>query len=391
MRFRALMVTVIAAAAVLATAAIALVTTGIAGAAAPAEQTASEGLRPSSDRATVATEARSTAATARDFLAHWVMDGRVVRGDQGGDTVSEGQAYGLLVAAAAGDRDTFDAIWRWTRTNLMRPDGLLAWRWDNGRIVDAEPASDGDLDAARALVVAGARFGSTQYTEAGVKLGTAVLDRMSVETAVGRILLPGVWASAAEPYAYNPSYASPVAFALLGQASGDPRWTELSAGSAAVTSALLRATALPPDWAQVHSDGTVEPMPGAAGKGASVRYGYDAQRLPLRYAESCSRSDVDLAGRLAPTLSRSGDLPAESDLGGGPLTADRHPLALEARAAALSALGEKSAANTDLRAADRLAQSQPTYYGAAWAALGPLLLRSRVLGGCAPMTADAAS
>src|SRR5438045_6380113 len=39
--------------------------------------------------------------TARAFLDRYVMgDGRVARIDQGGDTVSEGQAYALLLAAA---------------------------------------------------------------------------------------------------------------------------------------------------------------------------------------------------------------------------------------------------------------------------------------------------
>jgi endoglucanase len=35
----------------------------------------------------------------RDFLDHYVEgDGRVVRRDEGGDVVSEGQAYGMLIA-----------------------------------------------------------------------------------------------------------------------------------------------------------------------------------------------------------------------------------------------------------------------------------------------------
>ena len=62
-----------------------------------------------------------------DFLNNWVDgDGRVVRRDQGGDTVSEGQAYGLLIALGANDEARFDAIWQWTHNNLLREDGLLA-------------------------------------------------------------------------------------------------------------------------------------------------------------------------------------------------------------------------------------------------------------------------
>ncbi|WP_295787969.1 glycosyl hydrolase family 8, partial [uncultured Microbacterium sp.] len=58
-----------------------------------------------------------TTATAEAFLDTYVDAGRVVRTDQGGDTVSEGQAYGLLLAVAADDPSRFDSIWEWTTTH----------------------------------------------------------------------------------------------------------------------------------------------------------------------------------------------------------------------------------------------------------------------------------
>src|SRR5919204_1585715 len=114
---------------------------------------------------------------AQSFLDEYVRpDGRVVRTDQGGDTVSEGQAYGMLLAVALDDRARFDRAWRWTRENLERDDGLLAYHWANGRIDSDAPATDADLDAARALVLAGKRFGSDEYTNAGERIGRAALD-----------------------------------------------------------------------------------------------------------------------------------------------------------------------------------------------------------------------
>jgi endoglucanase len=41
-------------------------------------------------------------------------DGRVVRINQGGDTVSEGQAYGMLLAEVTGNESAFGRIWGWT-------------------------------------------------------------------------------------------------------------------------------------------------------------------------------------------------------------------------------------------------------------------------------------
>ena len=55
------------------------------------------------------------------FLDEYVeTDGRVVRRDEGGDVVSEGQAYGMLIAVAVGDETRFRSIWKWTKTHLRR-------------------------------------------------------------------------------------------------------------------------------------------------------------------------------------------------------------------------------------------------------------------------------
>lgn len=320
------------------------------------------------------------------FLAAYVEpDGRVVRRDQGGDTVSEGQAYAMLVAVASGDDATFRRVWAWTREHLARPDGTLSWRWADGAVVDPSSASDADLDAARALVLAGQRLGDLDLLADGLRLGQAVLDVETVETAAGRVLTAGSWTTT-DPWAYNPSYSSPAAYTVLGRASGDSRWADLAAGGRTVDSALLGAVALPPDWAQVRADGQVDPMPGAAGHGGQgVRYGYDATRFPLRYAESCAPEDRALAARLAAPLQQSPGSAAERDLGGKPLTADRSVVGLAGEAAALAAAGDAVGARDRLAAAATLQQEHPTYFGGAWAALGPAFLSGTTLGGCATL------
>jgi endoglucanase len=326
--------------------------------------------------------ARSPEQLRTDFLDRYVRDGRVVRTDQGGDTVSEGQAYGLLIAYANGDRKTFGEIWSWTKRHLLTDDDLLAWRWtpDEG-VADGQSASDADLDAARALVLAGSEWGESRYTAAGKTMASAILEHETATTDLGTILLPGPWADS-EPYRYDASYASPAAFEVLAKATGDDRWTALSAGSRAVTAAVLDESDLPSDWSQVHADGSVDPMPATGGDGR-VLYGYDAMRMPLRYAEGCAAADRSLAGSMAPTLRRSTQLAAQLDLGGTAVTGDTSALAYVARAAAEQAAGQSSAATADLRRADRTAATTPTYYGDAWAALGATMLTSDVLGGCA--------
>ncbi|MDQ0734026.1 glycosyl hydrolase family 8 [Arthrobacter agilis] len=320
---------------------------------------------------------------ARRFLETWVDDdGRVVRRDQGGDTVSEGQAYGLLAALGAGDEARFEVIWQWTTANLMRDDGLLAWHWEDGGTSDAEPAADADVDAARALVLAGAAFDRPDYTAAGNALAGKVLDTMTARTRFGLVLLPGPWADEGPDYTYNPSYASPASFAVLARSTGDDRWTDLLGGSARATEALLDQSALPPDWSVIRADGTVHAQAGAGGEGPSIRYSYDAARLPIRFAESCRAEDRALAARLLPALGEGTDLAVSLDLDAVPLEQGRHPLAHLARSASAAAARELPAASRDIGDAYRLRQDHDTYYGAAWTALTRLMLETDTLGGC---------
>src|SRR5438046_4583128 len=128
------------------------------------------------------------AAVNRFFAGYVDGDGRVVRRDQGSDTVSEGQAYALLLAAGTGDRRRFDRVWNWTQTHLEQPDGLFAYHWQDGRVTDPNSASDADLDIARALLVASRRFGDGAYARSAVHVGNAVLERETVAID-GRSLL----------------------------------------------------------------------------------------------------------------------------------------------------------------------------------------------------------
>lgn len=329
--------------------------------------------------------ARATTIDARAFLDTYVEAGRVVRTDQGGDTVSEGQAYGMLIALGAGDRRMFDELWRWTQDNLGRDDGLLSWRWQDGAVIDPSSAADADLDIARALVQAGEAFDEPAYTDAGVELGRAILDHETVSAPGGLVLVAGQWATDA-PYSFNPSYVSPVATDVLARASDDPRWTQVEQGSRAAIDALTRDGQLPPDWAQLDEDGTVRPVAGPGGQ--PVQYSYDAARTALRHAESCNRLDRRLASDITEVVSRAGrPAVATYDLAGSPQTDVSSPLVTVAQASGLAAAGQDDKAIDQIRRAGEQQQQSPTYYGDAWTVLGPMLLTDRTLGGC-PLLED---
>lgn len=347
------------------------------------------GLRSSSSTdAAMAGLDNTTRVVARDFLDTYVEpDGRVVRTDQGGDTVSEGQAYALLLAVGIGDQRTFDRVWQWTRSTLQRSDGLLSWRFDDGAVVDQSSAADADIDVARALAVAAARFDNPAYADAGRALGTAILDHETIATPDGLVLVAGQWATG-QPALFNPSYVSPVATSMLAELTGDPRWDQLTAGSRAAVEAITPEGRLPPDWAEVSSDGSVRPVSGPAG--APVQFGYDAARTLLRHAESCVPADRAVARDSADVLGK-GEAVAVYDLAGSPQTTNLSPLTLVAQAAGRAAGGDSEGARTGIAAAMAASADTPTYYGDAWAALGSMLLSSDVLGSCPAAPSDSDS
>ncbi len=174
----------------------------------------------------------ATREAASDFLDRYVDEhGRVVRHDQGGDTVSEGQSYALLLARVAGDRGTFGRVWEWTRSKLLRPDGLLASHADAEGVLDRNPASDGDLVTAWALFRApGPR--ADEPRRAGRRMADAVLEREIAAPPGPELLAAGPWATG-QPTSLNPSYWALPAFAALrrgdrrsraGRSWAPPRW-----------------------------------------------------------------------------------------------------------------------------------------------------------------------
>jgi endoglucanase len=323
------------------------------------------------------------AAEARRFLSAYVEPtGRVVRTDQGGDTVSEGQSYALLLAEGVGDDGTFRRVWQWTATHLLEPSGLLASHADASDVIDAQPAADADLVTAWALALAGERggAGAASYRRAARSIAAAVLARETLSRGGRPVLAAGPWATGS-PASLNPSYWVLPAFAELYRATNDPRWAALSGASLANLHSLSRGGLLPPDWARL--DGaTISATPSPNGQPRAVQYGLDAQRLVVWFASSCDPEARRLAAGWWPKLSGAAGQALALGTDGRIVVDGPSPLALIAAAAAANAAGHGAAGNRLLAQADVVEQHRPSYYGAAWVALGRALLDGPGLDGC---------
>lgn len=79
---------------------------------------------------------------------------RVVIETDRSTTYSEGQAYGLLLAAQFDDQPLFDALWLYAADHL-NANGLMAWiTTGHGQVLNWGAATDAEMDMALALILA---------------------------------------------------------------------------------------------------------------------------------------------------------------------------------------------------------------------------------------------
>ena len=221
---------------------------------------------------------------------------------------SEGIAYGMLLAVAMGDRPAFDGLWQYYREH-RNGNGVMNWLHSPcGGQIDGNGASDADLDAAMALVLADSRYGG--FTADARELVAAIGTHETQICDDGLIVLkPGdAWGGCGDRT--NPSYFSPGyyrRFALV-----QPERAEFWNQFASDTYVMLRsmqdeAGGLLPDWAY---DGRAE-------EGDRGQYGYEAVRAPWRIALDLAWSNDDdprnFLQRMSQTVDARGGITAMAD------------------------------------------------------------------------------
>jgi endoglucanase len=329
--------------------------------------------------------ASTATAAARQFLHDYVgPDGRTVRRDQGGDTVSEAQGYAMLLAVAVRDRARFTSVWNWTRDNLQRPSALFAYRWANGRVASTEPASDADLQIGWALSMAGSIWHESQWTAAASKIAKAIATgEIGYDDNGAPTLAAGPWAVRHNaPTVVEPGYWTSPATANLAKGTGDNRLRDLANADLGHLRGLTRDGAtLPPDWAHVGGGSGPVPVPAPDGS-APAQAGLDGLRAVIW--TSCSgAAGRGLAARWWPLLQSTGHAaPLALTLDGKPRSHDEAPLTAVAAAAAAQAAGHDAEAMQLLDRAAAINHSHPSYYGTAWVALGRVLLTTDRLATC---------
>lgn len=323
-------------------------------------------------------------------------DGRVQRPRNEGDTVSEGQAYALLIASLVDDRQTFDRVMGWTQRHLSRRgrsgDRLLAWHWEPGKgVTDWNSASDADLDYALALVVASHRWRDRRYVREARLVLNDLLDLETAAVNGRRYLLPGNWRREGGDSVINPSYLSPAHFRVFYICTGDPRWNDLIDSSYRLIDAVSRnfsghpGVGLVPDWLRIAPNGAL-----TRAEGFSDRFGWDAIRTPWRIGMDALWFKEDRAERFLAPISdfygrewgrRGGRFFAEYSYAGQPMVEYEHTASY---AMSLSALATSNSPILDgvldrlrrrFNDTAQLFEDTDDYYGNSLALLGLIFHR----------------
>ncbi len=228
--------------------------------------------------------------------------GRTVDKERDSITTSEGQSYTMLRAVWQSDKETFDKSWSWTQEQLGRPDDeLFSWKW--GQRVDKtygvltadggfNTASDGDVDIALALLMAGERWQQKSYIDQAKAIINDIWEKEVVEIN-GFPYLAGnnLEKQAKDSAIINPSYFAPYAFKIFARADKNPKhnWEALVDSSYALINTSIdsklgsnASAGLVPDWIVMSkADGSISKSNDAS---LSTNYGFDAMRTPFRLA-----------------------------------------------------------------------------------------------------------
>lgn len=217
-----------------------------------------------------------------DFQARFIQaDGRVVDASTPQrHTSSEGQSYGMFFALVAGDRATFDRLWKWTEANLAGGDiskRLPAWFWGQApdgtwRVIDANAAADADLWLTYDLLEAARLWGRQEYAARALDLLARIeTEEVAELPGLGKMLLPAPmgFTLPGSIWRLNASYLPPPVLRRLATASPHGGWREIARNTPAVYGAGPD-TGYVADWVAY-----VAPAPSAAKPSPRGRFATD--------------------------------------------------------------------------------------------------------------------
>ena len=202
---------------------------------------------------------------------------KVIRPENGNDTVSEGIAYGMLIAVNMNDKTLFDALYGFWKTNSSG--GLMTWCLPAGSnscsAQGGGSATDADEDAAFALIQAAKVFGTASYmTDAATIIGQIWAKDID---PTSNLPTGGSNYGSTSSKVTNPSYFAPAYYRAFAAVDSGHAWGTVADKSIAAINALSSSSGLVPAWCTNNCTGV-----GSNGGSNDMIYQYDSHRVPMR-------------------------------------------------------------------------------------------------------------
>jgi endo-1,4-beta-D-glucanase Y len=202
---------------------------------------------------------------------------RVQRPQNNNDTVSEGIAYGMLIAVYMDDKALFDGLWTYWQTS-PNPAPLMNWNLSSGGgVIGSGSATDADEDAAYALYLAGKQWGGTYGTSAKSMI-TAIWNS-DIEASTLAVKGGSTFSGSGSALT-NPSYFAPAYYRVFAQVDTAHNWMGVVNTAYTYLANIVAhgsANGLVPAWCSNTCDNA-----GGGSYPQNNEYQYDAHRVPWR-------------------------------------------------------------------------------------------------------------
>jgi len=217
------------------------------------------------------------------WKANFVKGSMVIRPENQNDTVSEGIAYGMMIAVAFNDQTLFDSLYG-TWKGHSTAGSLMTWCLGSGGgsvgtacSTSGGSATDADEDAAYALLMADKVWPGGSY---GASAKTMIGDIWTSDIDGGDTKLPKGGSNYGSPKSAitNASYFAPSFYRAFATVDSGHDWGGVAtAALSAVNGSISGSNGLIPAWCTSSCT-----SPGSNGASTDGDYQYDSHRIPMR-------------------------------------------------------------------------------------------------------------
>ena len=201
---------------------------------------------------------------------------KIIRPENGGDTVSEGIGYGMLIGVFMNDQPMFDTLWTYAKAHF-NGNHLMAWCQGTGPSpscsTSTTSATDGDEDMAYALLMASKQWSGGSYASDA----TALIGNIYTHEVNGTTLVAGDSFGSSGLNELDPSYFAPSYYRAFANVDSGHNWMGVLDQCYTILAAASGSYGLVPNWVTPSGAGT-----GAVDSAKGIYFGYDACRIPFR-------------------------------------------------------------------------------------------------------------